>query len=669
MAKTTVSGHKKISLNQQLAQREAELALINSVQAALASKLDIQAIYDLVGDKIRDIFDAQVVTINSFDIQKQLSTLHYGIEKGSRFYDTPYPLMEGHLRFIRERQPLLINSDWERRMRDFGYTINIPAGTEMPKSSLFVPLLSNNEVKGSVSLQNVDSENVFDDSDVRLLQTLANSMSVALENARLFDETQRLLKETEQRAAELQIINSVQQGMASKLDMQAIYDLVGNKIRDVFHNADAGIRIYDVQTNMVHTPYAYRGGERETIELFPVDVQDTGFTAHVFRTRQPLLINQNYLQEAEKYGSTYPPGSRDVALKSILFVPLVVEEYVRGLIYLTDTQRENAFSESDVRLLQTLANSMSIALENARLFEETQRLLKETEQRAAELQIINSVQQGLASKLEIQAIYDLVGDKIRDIFDAQVVLIGTLDPASQTEEFKYNIEKGQRYYPASRRFDEVRRQLVETRLPYLNNRITLDEIIRTGGSVVKGTETPKSILFVPLTVGQQVTGYVSLQNVDHHDAFAESDVRLLQTLANSMSVAIENARLFDETQRLLKETKQRAGELSAISTVSQALVAETELNSMIQLIGSQMRDIFNADIAYVALLDPQSSLIHFPYQVGEAFTELNLGKGLTSRIIQSGEPLLINRNVEERSREIGVARIGKEALSYSRRTD
>ena len=54
-------------------------------------------------------------------------------------------------------------------------------------------------------------------------------MSVALENARLFDETQRLLKETEQRAAELAIINSVQEGLASRLDMQAIYDLVGDK--------------------------------------------------------------------------------------------------------------------------------------------------------------------------------------------------------------------------------------------------------------------------------------------------------------------------------------------------------------------------------------------------------------------------------------------------------
>ena len=62
---------------------------------------------------------------------------------------------------------------------------------------------------------------------MRLLQTLAGSMGIALENARLFGETQRLLKETEQRAAELAFLNSVQEGLASKLDMQAIYELIG----------------------------------------------------------------------------------------------------------------------------------------------------------------------------------------------------------------------------------------------------------------------------------------------------------------------------------------------------------------------------------------------------------------------------------------------------------
>ena len=70
-------------------------------------------------------------------------------------------------------------------------------------------------------------------------------MSVALENARLFNETQRLLKETEQRAAELAIINSVQEGLALKPDMQAIYDLVGDKIQETFNVQSVNITIYD----------------------------------------------------------------------------------------------------------------------------------------------------------------------------------------------------------------------------------------------------------------------------------------------------------------------------------------------------------------------------------------------------------------------------------------
>ena len=95
-------------------------------------------------------------------------------------------------------------------------------------------MLIGDKVTGFVSLQNIDKENAFSDSDLRLLETLANTMGVALENARLFDETTRLLKETEQQKAELGVINSVQEGLAKELDMQAIYDLVGDRIRELF---------------------------------------------------------------------------------------------------------------------------------------------------------------------------------------------------------------------------------------------------------------------------------------------------------------------------------------------------------------------------------------------------------------------------------------------------
>jgi len=84
---------------------------------------------------------------------------------------------------------------------------------------------------------------------------------------------------------------------------------------------------------------------------------------------------------------------------------------------------------------------MSVAIENARLFDETQRLLQETEARNAELAIINSVQQGLASKLELQAIYDLVGDKLHEIFRSQVVAIGSLDRQENLMHLHYLIEK------------------------------------------------------------------------------------------------------------------------------------------------------------------------------------------------------------------------------------
>ena len=159
-----------------------------------------------------------------------------------------------------------------------------------------------------INLVNMEHEHAFSESDVRLLETIANSMSVALENARLFDETQRLLKESEQRAAELAVINSVQAALAAKLNIQDIYESVGDKIREIFHNADIGIRIFDPETNLLHFPYAYENGVRTILE--PMPLTNTGFSAHVIRTRKTLVVNENMAQAMEKLGSYILPGTQ-----------------------------------------------------------------------------------------------------------------------------------------------------------------------------------------------------------------------------------------------------------------------------------------------------------------------------------------------------------------------
>ena len=124
----------------------------------------------------------------------------------------------------------------------------------------------------------------------------------------------------------------------------------------------------------MHYPYVVRERQADRDRVEPLAAM--GFAAHVLRTREPIVLNENMEQAVEKYGSFVLPGTQ--MEKSAVFVPLVAGDQARGLISLIDMEREHAFGDSDVRLLQTLANSMSVALENARLFDETQRRTRET---------------------------------------------------------------------------------------------------------------------------------------------------------------------------------------------------------------------------------------------------------------------------------------------------
>jgi len=638
-------------------QRNAELQIINSVQDGLASKLEMPAIYELVGEKIRVTFNAQVVSIDTYDRSLQLLQSQYYFEGDRALPGTKYPCFGFRKHVLESLQPLVINNEMSRWMDEYNNPVNLGA---QPKSAIFVPMIVGDEAIGVISLQNNDQENAFSEADLRLLSTLANSMSVALENARLFAETQRLLNETEQRNAEFAIINSVQEGLASKLDMQAIYELVGNKLREIFQNVDLSIRIHDVNTNMMHYPYTYENGQR--INIKPFQISERGFGPYVLRTQESLLINENMPQEAQKFGSGVVPGT--LMSKSMVMVPLISGGKSRGLITLNDMQHEHAFSESDVRLLETLANSMSVALDNAHLFDETQRLLKETKQRNTELQIINSVQEGLASKLDLQAIYELIGEKVREVFNVRVVDIVNYDPVANLISMPYSFEKGDRSIFSPREPYGFRQQVIHSHKPLLINQNFVELASHYNNPLLTG-EWPKSALFVPLLVEGKVKSIISIQDLDRENAFSTSDVQLLQTLSNAMSVALENARLFEETQHLLKETEQRAQELATVNTVSAALVGELDLNTLIELVGEQIRSVFKADIAFVALLDREKGIINFPYQYGQQYIDpIQKGQGITSKIIQSGQPLVINGDMDRQVQQMGVTRIGKHARSF-----
>lgn len=113
-----------------------------------------------------------------------------------------------------------------------------------------------------------------------------------------------------------------------------------------------------------------------------------------------------------------------------------------------------------------------------------------------------------------------------------------------------------------------------------------------------------------------------------------------------------------------REIQQRVDELATVNDVSKAISSQLQTDELIQQVGDQMQQLFNADIAYVALLDEDGETIRFPYGYGDTFPELKLGEGLASRVLQSGQPLLINRNSDKKYEELGLERIGLAAASY-----
>jgi signal transduction histidine kinase/ligand-binding sensor domain-containing protein/CheY-like chemotaxis protein/HPt (histidine-containing phosphotransfer) domain-containing protein len=109
---------------------------------------------------------------------------------------------------------------------------------------------------------------------------------------------------------------------------------------------------------------------------------------------------------------------------------------------------------------------------------------------------------------------------------------------------------------------------------------------------------------------------------------------------------------------------ERSAELATVNQVAQQLASKLDFDGLIAAVGNQVRDVFDADIAYVALLDRASGWIHFPYVHAEDETPLRYGDGVTSAIIASEQSLLVAGNGEARRSGPGAAMVGREVCSY-----
>ncbi len=460
-------------------------------------------------------------------------------------------------------------------------------------AALVVPMTWQGQVQGVLALTQSGADTTFSADDERIALLYAAQSASTLENARLFAETQ-------QRLTELGAINTISQALTAQSSLEDLLPLVGEKVFETFDSNNGFVALYDSRTGEISFPYFVEAGERLTVEPRQLG---QGLTSIVIQSREPLLINRDSLRRTTELGAL----QQGAPAQSWLGVPITSGADVIGVLCVQDIEHEGRFSESDARLLTTIAANVGVAIQNARLFAQTQ-------QRAEELAVINDISQGLSGQLDEQTLVELVVDKLRQAFNRDSAYLALYDRATQMISIPYMIDSGARVsvdpFPLGEGLTSL---VIQQRAPLLIERDAERRVAELGAKV---TGRPaRSFLAVPVQAGEEVLGVISVQDLDQEGAFGEADARLLSTVAANVGVALQSARLFAETQR-------RAEQLATAADVSRTAISATDPDALIVESVELIRDRFanSTGVYYAALflVDAGSSWARLRHATGEA---------------------------------------------------
>jgi len=345
-------------------------------------------------------------------------------------------------------------------------------------------------------------------ADFSLIAAIGQQVGVAVHNVRLFEETQY-------RAAQLRVVNEVGRTLTSILDVDTLLTRVVRLIRDTFDYYQVNLGL--IEGNVL-VPKAWAGA----LSTFPTEVARLNLDAEAIVTKvvtsgTPLLV-----PDVRREPSYLPlPGLEEV--RSELVVPLKFKDQVIGVLDV-ESDRLAAFDERDLTVLEALAGQIAVAIENARLFQETK----------ANLEEITLLHRRYLLEAWGEFLEEETGrERAGYMYDR-----GTVSPASTVWRPEIGL--------AVQREDTIALSDMADALQG-----TVEEV----GTILQ-TSSTQSALAVPLKVRGHVIGALDFYETDQARDWSSEEIAMVEAVANQVALAIENARAYEELQKTAEQLKE-----------------------------------------------------------------------------------------------------------------
>src|SRR5215470_6713800 len=428
-------------------------------------------------------------------------------------------------------------------------------------TTLAVPLLRDSVSLGVITL--VKNEvSPFTDQQIALLQTFANQAVIAIENTRLFNETKEALDQQTATAEILQVISQ------SPTDTQPVFDAI---VRSARHLCDALFSSLilvdgDVQT-LAATGGLEAGAEAQLRHSYPRPLARDTATGRAVLGRQVI-----HLPDVET-DREYDDRLRAIAsVGAIVAVPILREGTPVGAIVVW---RNHPFTDKQIALLQTFADQAVIAIENVRLFKELQEKNRALTQAHAQVSEALAQQTATAeilrvissSPTDVQPVYDSIVERAARLCDAEVSLVARLEGEWIHVGAVYGTsvagtEAVRRTYPMRPGAEgATARAIQDSAITHIPDVLTDRHFTIRDAALVAGF---RAVLSVPMLRDGRAIGAISIGRAEAGE-FSAEQVNLLRTFADQAIIAIENARLFNETREALDQQTATAEILRVIS--------------------------------------------------------------------------------------------------------
>lgn len=592
----SVANLMSLALGQQQAKISTpKLLTFQTASAAIAATLNLEDVLPTVAREMIRLLAASGCIIYSWDQRQDTITVMIEVgpeswqlnpQTGYAYHLADYPFTHRVLRKQHPHQLTLAQPAIDQVER--AYLIE-----KAYQSLLMLPLIYRGRTIGLLEVVDTETSRSFARPDIELAQHLASQAANAIENAKLYAEARRQLKEQEA---------LLEAGMAisATLEIEVVLARLAEQMGRAVDATSAYIGDFDSEaatTTILAEYFAPEATARERIS----DLGTTYSTHSLYNfterlhAAQPRVVHRDdpHLSAVER------EHFFEFEAKTELTVPVHIGQQIMAYAIIWDSRHKRQFSQNEIALVQGIAQQAAIALKNAYLHAEMQ-------QRTNQLATLLESTRTISSTLDLETILQLIARQMMRAAaasgctilkwdheqDAVVTWIAICEDA-QTPTEAIGTTYALADYPASRR-------VLETRQPF--TAYVDDPAVEPNELAMMQRIDIVGLLMLPLLIGGQVIGLVEVEREREKRVFLKTEIELCQALVNQAGVAIQNA-------RLLSQTQQRLAEQIALRQAAEAISSTLDLETVLNRIAEQMGQAIDVTSAYISIYTPQDETI------------------------------------------------------------